>query len=106
MKTTKFLKVLSLVLCLIMMLSALAACDIGKKEEETTTKAPEETTTKNPSDPIDPDVTPTDPEKTIVRIPDDTDFGGAEVKALIWKENRSYLFPEQVDGEDIRNVHD
>ena len=53
MNTTRLFKVLSLVLCLVMMLSALAACDLGKKEEETTTKAPEETTLREVIEAID-----------------------------------------------------
>ena len=114
MKTKTFIKVLSLVICLVMMVSTFAACDLFGGEEETTTKAPEETTTKKPDGNDDDEETTTkkpsggETESTtkkpdVVAIPDGTDFGGAEVLALIWKENRQWLFPEQVDGENIQN---
>lgn len=100
MKRTAFIKMLSLVLCLLMLVAVFAACaDKGKKNAITTTTT---TTTTPPAGGTE------DGGREIVGrlgvIPESEDFGGETYKLLLWTEAKKSIFPEaQVDGTDIRN---
>ena len=90
MKTKTLIKVLSLALCLLMLVSALAACQKPAENPEETTPAP----SGNQGTVWETD------ENGYVKdmIPDDVDYGNAQVKALIWKENKGQLFPDEETG--------
>ena len=87
MKSKNLIKVLSMMLCLLMLLSAFAACTPQSNTPEETTTAPDDNQGTEWA---------TDENGYVMdKIADSVDFGGAQVKALIWKENRQWLFPEE-----------
>ena len=99
MKRT-FIRVLSLVLCLIMMVAIFAACDDkGKGGIQTTTTTPPQGTTPPTGGTTSVEI---DPEWGV--IPEDVDYGGETYQLLLWANAKGQLFPEaMVEGEDIRN---
>lgn len=101
MKTKTFLRVLSLVLCLLTLVAVFAACDGSEKNNDTTTtKKP----TVNTGGPIEGTELPTDPDGYVLSmIPEELDYGGTQVKMLIWSAGKDFIFPNQVEGESIKN---
>ena len=100
MKTISFLRVLSLLLCLLMLVAVFAACGDTSNDNDTTT-------TKKPTTPVGPDEEtelPTDKSGYVLdMIPEELDYGGAQVKMLIWADGKNFIFPNQVEGESIKN---
>ena len=92
MKRTAFVKMLSLVLCLLMLVAMFAACN-----------------DKNKTKPTVPSVGGNGPStgdggNKLGIIPDEVDYGGETYGLLLWTEAKNGIFPEeQVDGADIRN---
>ena len=93
MKNKTFVKVLAMMLCLLMLVPAFAACAPADADpEETTTKAPDATTTKAPDadkDPTDPDADP-DPDEA------EEGYDGSEVTIKFY----------HTMGQNLRDVLD
>ena len=101
MKTKIFLRVLSMVLCLLTLVAVFAACgDTNNDDSTTTTKKP-----TGPSvGPGEETELPTDENGYVLDlIPEELDYGGTQVKMLIWSAGKDFIFPNEVEGESIKN---
>ena len=79
-----------------MTVSAIAACGNNNKNDDTTT-------TTTPPPPITGPEWETDPDGYAVStIPDEVDYGGATAGLLLYS-GEPYLYPDEREGEDIRN---
>ena len=101
MKRTAFVKMLSLVLCLLMLVAVFAACDDKGKTTIAPPAASTTTTTGNGGG---------DGDGLEIKGPfgiidtEQVDFGGETYGLLLWTEAKKGIFPEeQVAGTDIRN---